>query len=81
MLHLLRNTFCYAARRDWEQIGRDLKPVYSAVNEADAKEQFSEFARKWRGKSPAAPHRQPPNLSAARTPCDLAGVRAERRCR
>jgi transposase-like protein len=54
VIHLLRNTFRYAARQDWEQIGRDLKPVYTAVNEADAKERFSEFARKWRAKYPAA---------------------------
>ena len=54
VIHLLRNTFRYAARQDWEQIGRDLRPVYTAVNEADAKERFSEFARKWRSRYPAA---------------------------
>jgi putative transposase len=37
ILHLIRNTFRYASRRDWEAIARDLKPVYTAANEQAAK--------------------------------------------
>src|SRR6202008_2811643 len=30
IVHLLRNSFRYAARQDWEKIARALKPVYTA---------------------------------------------------
>lgn len=28
VIHLIRNTFRYAARQDWEKLSRDLRPVY-----------------------------------------------------
>jgi transposase-like protein len=43
VLHLSRNTFRFASRADWEQIARELGPVYSAVSEHHAKERFVEF--------------------------------------
>ena len=36
VVHLLRNSFKYASKRDWAQIARDLKPVYTAASEAEA---------------------------------------------
>jgi putative transposase len=30
IVHLLRNSFRYASRRDWAAIAKDLKPVYTA---------------------------------------------------
>ena len=30
VVHLLRNSFRYASRRDWPQIAKDLKPIYTA---------------------------------------------------
>jgi putative transposase len=54
VIHLLRNTFRYAARQDWDSIARDLRPIYTAVNEPMARERFHEFGDKWRGKYPAA---------------------------
>ena len=30
IVHLLRNSFKYASKRDWAQIAKDLKPVYTA---------------------------------------------------
>ena len=36
VLHLIRNTFRLASRRDWDAMAKDLRPVYTAVNEADA---------------------------------------------
>ena len=36
VLHLIRNTFRLASRADWDKMARDLRPVYTAVNEADA---------------------------------------------
>src|SRR3954451_14890350 len=47
VLHLIRNTFRYAARQYWEQMARDLRPVYTAPSEAAATERFTEFAEVW----------------------------------
>lgn len=54
VIHLLRNTFRYAARQDWDRIAKDLRPIYTAVNESMARERFGEFAATWRSKYPAA---------------------------
>ena len=43
VLHLIRNTFRFASKADWDKIARELRPVYTAVSEHDAKERFSEF--------------------------------------
>ena len=53
ILHLIRNTFRYASKRDWEAIARDLKPVYTAANEAAAQARFDEFAEAWGDRYPA----------------------------
>jgi putative transposase len=53
IVHLLRNSFRYAARQDWEKIARGLKPVYTAPTESAAMERWLEFAELWGGKYPA----------------------------
>jgi transposase-like protein len=53
VLHLIRNTFRYASRRYWEQMAKDLRPVYTAPTEAAAAERFDEFAGKWGALYPA----------------------------
>ena len=40
VLHLIRNTFRYASRKYWEQMARDLRPVYTAPTEAAASARF-----------------------------------------
>lgn len=52
-IHLLRNTFRYASRRYWDEMSRDLRPVYTAATEAAAGERFDEFAAKWGPRYPA----------------------------
>jgi putative transposase len=47
VVHLLRNSFRYAARQDWDKIARVLKPVYTAPTEEAALERFAEFADAW----------------------------------
>jgi putative transposase len=47
VIHLLRNTFRYASRKYWDQIAKDIRPVYTAATEAAAKERFVEFTAKW----------------------------------
>mgnify|MGYP003713268065 FL=1 len=49
IIHLIRNTFRFASRRYWDEMARDLKPVYTAPSESAAKERFTEFAGKWGG--------------------------------
>jgi transposase-like protein len=53
VVHLLRNSFRYASRRDWPAIAKDLKPVYTAPTEAAALERLAEFAGAWEAKYPA----------------------------
>jgi transposase-like protein len=53
VVHLLRNSFKYASKRDWGQLAKDLKPVYNAASEADALDRFAEFSGKWEKRYPA----------------------------
>ncbi|WP_237707999.1 IS256 family transposase [Hoyosella subflava] len=53
IIHLLRNTFRYCSRKYWDEIARDIKPVYTAKTAAAASERFSEFAAKWGPRYPA----------------------------
>ena len=53
IVHLLRNSFKYASRKDWAAIARDLKPVYTAATEQAALDRFAEFASTWEKKYPA----------------------------
>ncbi len=53
IIHLIRNTFRYASRRDWEALSKDLRPVYTAPTEAAAAARFDEFATSWGGQYPA----------------------------
>jgi transposase-like protein len=53
ILHLIRNTFRYASRKDWEALARDLRPVYTAANEATAAARLDEFLDTWGGRYPA----------------------------
>jgi len=53
VVHLLRNSFRYASRRDWPAIARDLKPIYTAPTEAAAMERLADFAGRWEAKYPA----------------------------
>lgn len=53
VVHLLRNSFRYAGRRDWSAIAKDLKAVYTAPTEAAALERLADFAGKWEARYPA----------------------------
>ncbi len=53
IVHLLRNSFRYASKRDWAAIAKDLKPVYTAPSEAAAVEVFLTFTEKWEKRYPA----------------------------
>ncbi len=53
IVHLLRNSFRYAARQHWDAIAKALKPVYTAPTEAAALERFLEFSEAWGERYPA----------------------------
>ncbi|MCX4761742.1 IS256 family transposase [Streptomyces sp. NBC_01275] len=53
VVHLLRNSFRYAARQDWDKVAKALKPVYTAPSEDAATERFLEFQEAWGQKYPA----------------------------
>jgi len=46
IIHLIRNTFRLASKRDWDALKRDVKPIYTAVNAAAARAAFDELAEK-----------------------------------
>jgi putative transposase len=47
IVHLIRNTFRLASKRDWDALKRDVKPIYTAVNAAAARAALDELADKW----------------------------------
>ena len=53
IVHLLRNSFKYASKKDWAEVAKDLKPVYTAPSEAAALDAFAEFSGKWEKRYPA----------------------------
>jgi len=53
IVHLLRNSFRYASKRDWAAIAKDLKPVCTAVSESAALDAFAGFSGTWEAKYPA----------------------------
>jgi transposase-like protein len=47
IVHLIRNTFHLASKRDWDALKRDVKPIYTAVNPEAARAALEELAEKW----------------------------------
>jgi transposase-like protein len=53
IIHLIRNTFRLASRKYWDELKRDLRPIYTAVNAAAARAAFDGLAERWGTRSPA----------------------------
>ena len=47
IIHLIRNTFRLASRRDWDALKHDVKPIYTAVNATAARAALEELSEKW----------------------------------
>ena len=47
IIHLIRNTFRLASRRDWDELKKGLKPIYTAVNADAARAALEELSTKW----------------------------------
>ncbi|MEV1290045.1 IS256 family transposase [Micromonospora sp. NPDC049679] len=53
VIHLIRNTFRLTSRKYWDELKRDVKPIYTAVNATTARAAFDDLADKWGGRYPA----------------------------
>jgi transposase-like protein len=53
VIHLIRNTFRLTSRRYWDELKRDIKPIYTAVNATTARAAFDDLADKWGARYPA----------------------------
>jgi transposase-like protein len=47
IIHLIRNTFRLASKKDWAALKRDIKPIYTAVNAGAARTALDELTDKW----------------------------------
>ncbi len=53
IVHLIRNTFRLASRRDRDALKRDLKPVYTAASATAARAALDDLAERWGQQYPA----------------------------
>src|SRR5689334_16502320 len=53
IIHLIRNTFRLTSRKYWDELKRDIRPIYTAVNATAARAAFDDLAEKWGGRYPA----------------------------
>jgi putative transposase len=53
IIHLIRNTFRLASRRDWDAIKRGIRPIYTAVNAGAAAAALDELDAEWGQRYPA----------------------------
>ena len=53
VIHLMRNTFTYASKKDWDALRRDVKPIYTAATPAAAETARDEMLEHWESKYPA----------------------------
>src|SRR6516225_6169773 len=47
IIHLIRNTFHLASKRDWDALKRGIKPIYTAPSAAAAREALDQLAETW----------------------------------
>jgi transposase-like protein len=47
IVHLIRNTFHLASKRDWDALRRDVKPIYTAVNADAARAALGQLTDNW----------------------------------
>ena len=53
IIHLIRNTFRLASKKDWDALRRDVKPIYTAVNADTARAALDDVEDKWGKRYPA----------------------------
>jgi transposase-like protein len=50
IIHLIRNTFRLASKRDWDALKRDVRPIYTAVNADAARAALDQLTETWGGR-------------------------------
>ena len=50
IIHLIRNTFRLASKKDWDALKRDVRPIYTAVNADAARAALDELTDRWGAK-------------------------------
>ena len=53
VVHLVRNSFRYSSRHDWQKVSTGLRSIYTAPTVAEAETRFADFADRWDSKYPA----------------------------
>jgi len=53
VVHLIRASLRYASRKYWTPLARDLRPIYTAADEAAAAAALEDFAASWQDRYPA----------------------------
>ena len=53
IIHLIRGSFRYASRKYWDELSRDLRPIYTAPSEAAALAALDALDEKWGTRYPA----------------------------
>jgi Transposase, Mutator family len=53
IIHLIRNTFRLTSRKYWDEIKRDIEPIYTAANATAARSAFDQLTDKWGQRYPA----------------------------
>ncbi len=52
IVHLIRHSLKYVPRREREQVARDLKPIYTALDSEAAQQELERFDEKWGARFP-----------------------------
>jgi len=50
IIHLIRNTFRLASKKDWDALKKDVKPIYTAPNADAAKAALADLTERWGSK-------------------------------
>ena len=64
IVHMVRNTLKYVANKDMKAFAKDLKTIYTAVDEETARRQLKTVTEKWSGQYPSAMNRWHDNWDA-----------------
>jgi putative transposase len=68
IIHLIRNTFRLASKRDWDAIKRAIRPIYTAVNADAAVAALDELDAEWAsGTAPSSGCGATPGPSSSRS--------------
>jgi putative transposase len=52
IVHLIRNSLKYVPRREFADVARDLKPIYTAIDADHAHQELERFDEKWGARFP-----------------------------